>query len=289
MSNEAKMPGFSVIIPTWKNVEYLDLAYRGLTRNSAVEHEVIVFFNEMDDDCRRWLEGKNVVIDWSEQNLGVCAAVNRAAKLASTGYICYMNDDMYPLPGWDTALWQYINAARCVWIAGTAVEAGRATACYIGGHDYGQTPADFKEDKLLAEFGQIKRMYNVVSTWTPMLVKKSDWDAVGGFDEKYFPGYGSDPDLAMKLYLHGCRHFIGVGTSLVYHFSRRTISRFDSSYLMDPKEYFRKKWGITWKKFFNDVIHRDKIITDDLMEKVTDDSRWTASRVLKANRKQDGV
>ncbi len=263
------MTRFSVVIPTWKNLELLDLCYRGLTRHSAVAHDVVVFFNEEDEACRRWAAGKPLRWLGAPENLGVCPAVNRAAGLAVTDWICFMNDDMYPLPGWDTALAAYLDVAEKVWLSGTAVEAGRATPCYIGGQDYGDAPATFQEERLLRDCGRLRRPYNVVSTWTPTLVRRADWEAVGGLDEAYFPGNGSDPDLAMKFYRHGCRHFIGVGTSLVYHFSRRTTARFDGAPVMDAKAHFKEKWGMSWRRFLNRVIRRDEVITPRLLRSLS--------------------
>jgi len=256
----AAVTPFSIVIPTWRNIEYLDLACRSIRENSAVEHEIVVFFNEIDDSCRDWLIGKSVLYDQSTENLGVCAAVNRAVLKSTNDKICFFNDDMYALPGWDTALTQYFGLSDKLWLSGTAIEAGKAAECYIGGHDYGHSPADFEEERLLREFATLKRPYNVVSTWTPTVISRTNWEAVGGFDENYFPGSGSDPDLAMKMYKYGCRHFIGVGSSLVYHFSRSTISRFDTADLPDPKAYFKKKWGVSWKRFLNKVIRRGTII-----------------------------
>jgi GT2 family glycosyltransferase len=252
---------FSVVVPTWKNLEYLDLMYRGLTRNSAVDHELIVFFNEFDSKCTEWAEGKNILFDQSEENTGVCTAVNRAAGKASTDYICYMNDDMYPLPGWDTALAGYIGMTEKLWLSGTAIEPGNSTPCYIGNCNYGNSPSDFKEEKLLKEYRTLIRPYNMVSTWTPVLLSKADWEAIDGFDEHYFPGFGSDPDLAMKMYRHGCRNFLGVGNSLVYHFAKGTTARFAGPETMDPRKYFKSKWGITWKKFHKNIIQRNSIIS----------------------------
>jgi GT2 family glycosyltransferase len=261
------MKRFSVIVPTWRNIEYLDLCYCGLMRNSAAEHEIIVFFNEMDEACQRWAEGKRVKWVGSPENLGVCPAVNRGAGMATTEYICFMNDDMYALPDWDTALAAYFGVAEKLWLSGTAVEADEAAACYIGGHDYGRTPGDFDEERLLREYATIKRPYNTVSTWTPTLLSRRDWDAIGGLDEAYFPGNGSDPDLAMKMYAHGCRHFIGVGASLVYHFSRKTTARFDGARQMDAKAYFEKKWGMSRRRFLDSTIRRDETITPELLKR----------------------
>jgi len=252
----------SIIIPTWRNLEYLNMAYRGILRNSSCPHEIIVFFNEMDDACLSWAENKSIKYAGTPVNLGVCGAVNRGVEMASHEFICFMNDDMYPLPGWDAALAKYVDAADKIWLSGTAVEAGRATECYIGGCDYGRSTLDFREEDVIADSVKLRRPYNVVSTWTPIVMKKRDWNAVGGFDEAYFPGNGSDPDLAMKMYDYGCRHFIGVGASLVYHFSRKSISRFDDADVMDPKKYFENKWGMSWSRFLKKVLRRGKRISD---------------------------
>ena len=262
------MTGFSIIVPTWNNLDYLDLAYRSLTRHSAAAHEIIVFFNEIDERAARWAGERGVRHASSPQNLGVCGAVNRAAAMATREFLCFFNDDMVALPGWDTAFAPYLGLADKLWLSGTAVEAGKATACYLGGHDYGSSPADFQEERLLGECGRLVRPYNVVSTWTPIVMPRRNWEEVGGFDEAYFPGNGSDPDLAMKMYAFGCRRFIGVGASLVYHFSRRTVSRFDGQELMDPKAYFKTKWGMSWKRFLNGTLHRDEVITPDLVRRL---------------------
>ena len=166
------VPVFSVIIPSWKNLDCLSLAVRSLQTHSARQHQIIVFFNEVDEDCRGWRDGKDILFGDSPENLGVCSAVNRAAELATSDYICLFNDDMYALPGWDTALAQYAGLSDKLWLSGTALEAGRAAACYIGGCDYGAGPSDFREQELLMEFESLKRPYNVVSTWTPIMAKR---------------------------------------------------------------------------------------------------------------------
>ncbi|MFH1477086.1 MAG: glycosyltransferase [Verrucomicrobiota bacterium] len=263
------MKKFSVIIPSWKNIALLDLVYKGLRLNSAIEHEIIVFFNEYDDKAKQWAADKAVIYDFSPVNLGVCAAVNRAAKLATTDYICYMNDDMYPLPGWDMSLQPYLELSDKIWISSTPVEPGKANPCAIGFCNYGTTPQTFREDDLLRDYRKLKRPYNVFSTWTPSVIPKSNWDAIGGFDEHYFPGHGSDPDLAMKMYAYGCMLFIGVGTSLVYHFARQTVSRYDGQKPNDSKAYFRKKWGMSRCKFLNNMLYRGEVITPELLKKIS--------------------
>jgi GT2 family glycosyltransferase len=264
------MQPFSIIIPTWKNIPFLDLCYRSLRENSAVNHEIFIFFNEFDESAEQWVQGKDVRFEQNEKNIGICEAVNSAARQVSHDFICYFNDDMYALPGWDTALEPYLHISDKLWLSSTAIERGPSTPCYIGNHDYGSSPENFREQDLLREYHGLKRPYNMVSTWTPTVIPRKNWEAVGGFDEAYFPGYGSDPDLAMKMYRDGCRHFIGVGTSLVYHFGKQTTSRYDKpgTDIMDSHGYFKKKWGVARSKFLKKTLRRDEIITPDLLKKM---------------------
>lgn len=262
------MKRISIIIPTWKNVALIDLTCRGLKRNSAVNHEIIVFFNEYGEAERKWRSGKDILSDSSETNLGVCAAVNRAARLATCDYICYMNDDMYPLPGWDVALDPYMGMDEKLWLSSTPIEPQEANPCAIGSCDYGDSPANFRETDLLRDFEKLKRPYNMVSTWTPFVISRANWEAIGGFDETYFPGNGSDPDLAMKMFKHGCRLFIGVGSSLVYHFARKSTARHDGQKSMDPRSYFKQKWGISWRRFLNSMLYRGEVITPRILDKI---------------------
>jgi GT2 family glycosyltransferase len=223
-----------------------------------------VFFNQFDAECEAWVKGKAVLHDRSDTNLGVCAAANRAARQATREFLCFMNDDMVALPGWDVALQPYLRLADPLWLSGLAIEPGKCHPGVVGGRDYGTSPDTFDESRLLRDLEQLRRPYNVVSTWPPTVLPRANWEAIGGFDEAYFPGPGSDPDLAMKMYRSGCRHFIGVGTSLVYHFSRQTTGRFDGVPAVDPRRYFRRKWGMTMRRFLRRVIRRDAVITPRL-------------------------
>lgn len=261
------MEPFSIIIPTWKNLKYLNLAYESIRKNSAVKHEIIIFFNEITEECIKWASEKpDIKYLGAEKNLGVCKAINSAAAIATCNYILFLNDDMYALPCWDMGFYPFLNSSEIIWLSGTAIERGKAADCYIGGQDYGSSPDNFEEERLLKEYKKFIRPYNVISTWTPILISKYDWNLIGGFDERYFPGYGSDPDLAMKMFNHGCRKFIGVGTSLFYHFSRTTIQRFDHTDAEEKaKKFFKEKWKISWRKFIKKMIYRGKIITPSLL------------------------
>ena len=50
---------FSIIIPTFNNLEYLKLCLKSIEKNSKFKHEVIVYINEGKDGTRDYLSKKN--------------------------------------------------------------------------------------------------------------------------------------------------------------------------------------------------------------------------------------
>ena len=55
---------------------------------------------------------KYVNFTFSENNIGLCSAVNLAAKQAKTNYIIYSHDDMYFCPDWDLVLKQELDKLK---------------------------------------------------------------------------------------------------------------------------------------------------------------------------------
>src|SRR5450759_2890700 len=115
---------FSILIPTWNNLELLKLCVRSIRENSSLAHQVIVHVNDGSDGSLAWVQEQQLAYTHSPQNIGICLAVNEAAMHAKRDYILYLNDDMYCCPGWDTAL---VNKMRSLgtdlfMLSGTMIE-----------------------------------------------------------------------------------------------------------------------------------------------------------------------
>ena len=63
----------------------------------------------------------------------------------------------------------------------------------------------------------------------------------------------SDNDFSMKLYHAGCRIFLGVGSSLVYHFACVSTGRIKKN---DGRKQFLRKWSLTQRDFDRYVLRR---------------------------------
>ncbi|GAB3167277.1 glycosyltransferase family 2 protein [Telluribacter humicola] len=235
---------FSILIPSWNNLSYLKLCVESIRRNSTYRHQIIVHINEGKDGTYEWVtQQPDLSYTYSDTNIGVCYALNGCASLATTDYILYINDDMYVCPGWDEALLNEIQAIghNLFFLSGTAIEREPQSSCSIKGN-YGSSPADFEEDRLLKEYTTLPMEDWQGATWPPNVVHKDMWNLVGGYSTEFSPGMYSDPDFSMKLWQAGVRLFKGLGKSRVYHFGSVSVKRVKKN-----KGYytFIRKWEMT--------------------------------------------
>jgi GT2 family glycosyltransferase len=240
---------FSLVVPTWNNLAHLRLFVESLRRFSAREHELIVHVNEGIDGTLDWLRGQGIAHTASAQNLGICQAVNLASARATGDYLLYFNDDMVVAPGWDTALERAIaRVARHgdFMLSGTMIEPEPSGNACVVIADFGREPVRFDLARFAREAPGLARGDWLGATWPPTLVPRELWHRVGGYSLEFSPGMGSDNDFSMKLWHAGCRVFLGVGDSLVYHFAKTSTGRIRRN---DGRRQFLLKWGVVPSAF----------------------------------------
>lgn len=250
--------GFSILIPSWNNLPYLKLCVESIRKHSTHPHEIILHLNEATDGSLEWAKEQGLKFTFSPENVGVCHALNQASTLATTGFIAFLNDDMYVLPGWDLALWKEIEALphRMWFLSGTMIEPTfTRNACAIAPNDFGRTVEDFQEERLLNTFRSLPKADWSGATWPPNVVPKELWDHVGGYSEEFSPGMSSDPDFSMKLWKAGVRYFKGIGESRVYHFQAKSTGKVKKN---DGKRQFLEKWKMTQSTLFRFYLQRGK-------------------------------
>ena len=239
---------FSILIPSWNNLEYLKLCIESIRKNSSFVHQIIVHVNEGTDGTLSWIQSQgNISYTRSSENVGVCYALNYCSTLADTDYILYMNDDMYVCPLWDKYLFEEIEklGQDNFFLSATAIEPKAQSICSIE-KNYGLTVQDFDEEKLLSEFHELPMEDWYGATWPPNVVHKSVWELAGKYSTEFSPGMYSDPDFSMKLWRLGIREFKGVAKSRVYHFGSVSVKKVKKN-----KGYYQfiSKWGMTQGTF----------------------------------------
>ena len=253
---------FSILIPTFNNLNYLKICIESLRKNSNFNHQIIVHVNEGKDDTIKYLKQNNLDYTFSEKNIGMSLALNTASKLAKEKYIIISHDDFYYCPNWDKEFVKEINLLNHnnFYFSGTMVGATDNNKIDYDSlpplFNAGLTFKDFNETKLLNNLKEIQTFDFQGSTKHPALVHIDIWNKVGGWSDDFFPTGGDDTDFVIKLWNENIRIFKGLGKSSVYHFGSITTRKKDKSlftYLGNRgNKIFLLKWkiGINFFEYF---------------------------------------
>jgi len=264
---------FSIVIPTWNNLPYIKLLVDSLRKNSKYVHQILIHVNDGSDGTLAWVREQNIEHTCSPDNVGICFAVNRAAALAKHKYLVYMNDDMIVLPDWDVELLKNAEGFgnERFMLSATMVEPRETGNKCVVVANFGDRAETWDENLALSKCDSLRRSNWLGSTWPPTLVPTWMWQEVGGYSTEFSPGMSSDNDFTMKLYHAGCRIFLGVGSSLVYHFACVSTGRIKRN---DGRKQFVRKWSVTQRDFDKQVLHRGETAKDNVVIESVDFSQF---------------
>lgn len=263
MTPDNNRPLFSVFIPTWNNLPFLKLCIESIEKNSAFSHEILIHVNDGSDGTLEWVRSRGYKYTHSEENIGVCWAMNGLRPLMTTDYVMYINDDMYMCPDWDRVLYDEIcrQSDKRWYLASTMIQPKahprRPNSVAVG--EFGRTVEEFDEAGLLAAYKSLAPADWRGAVLPPTVVHRDMWDLVGGYSIEYSPGMASDPDFNAKLWLAGVRTFKGLGKSLCYHFMSVSVNRIVKN---DGPIQFLRKYGITIRAFQEQILHVDELWDD---------------------------
>jgi glycosyltransferase involved in cell wall biosynthesis len=239
----------SILIPTLDNPAYLKCLLDSIKAYTVVDYEILIYYNTV------------------KNNLGLSKAINLLGKKAVGDFIFYPNDDMYLAPGWDEALLNAVNPnIHYQYLTAAMFEPQYENVCMNSPMDYGRTPLEFHEQRFLNGWKKARKIKeDVVSPYCPIFVTKALWDEVGGYDEAYFPCFGTDPDFAAKIYFTAKKagkpyEFRAVADAGVYHFQCITTDKIpnDASYRAQAASIFKSKWGMDWGTFYKQHLQIGK-------------------------------
>jgi glycosyltransferase involved in cell wall biosynthesis len=257
---------FSILIPTWNNLEFLKICVNSIKKNSHFDLQIIVIVNEGNDGTEEWIKNqKELDYIYSKNNIGICWGLNIARSIVKSEYIIYVNDDMYVLPDWDLELYKEIEIIghKNFTLSSTMIEpTDTGNACVVV-RDYGRNSHDFQEERLLNEYKSLSIVDWSGSMSPPNVIHVDMWDLVGGMSIEFSPGIFSDYDFSRKLFEAGVRFFKGKGNSLVYHFGSKSIFRIKHN---KGRKTFLLKWGYTTRIFNDKYLKRGKVFDGNITE-----------------------
>lgn len=195
-------PLVSIIIPTYGKA---DFTLRCLASIAAYPPdapiEVLVVDDASPDGCSAQLAaiaGIRLIIN--PRNLGYLRSCNAAARVSKGKFLLFLNNDTQVLPHWlDPLLKPFaedlrVGAAgsKLLYPDGSLQEAGGIIWSDGSGWNYG------RYDDPERPIYNYRREVDYCSA-ASLMVPRSLFDQLGGFDERYAPAYCEDSDLAFRL------------------------------------------------------------------------------------------
>ncbi len=201
-------PVVSVVIPVYNQIHYTYACLKSILEHTKdVPYEIIIA-DDVSSDATAELPkfAENLVISRNETNQGFLKNCNQAAKKARGKYIMFLNNDTQVTEGWLSALVNLIESDHTIGMVGSKLvypdgrlqEAGGIIWSDGSGWNYGRL-----DDPDKAEYNYVKDVDYI--SGAAILLPKTLWEAIGGFDERFAPAYCEDSDLAFEVRKAGYR------------------------------------------------------------------------------------
>jgi GT2 family glycosyltransferase len=245
-----RLPRCAVVIPTFNGGHLTSASVDAVLADVPVRcrREVVVVDDGSSDGSDRELARRAtgdaaLTFVRLDVNGGFARACNAGAAAAGDpDYLLFLNNDTLPGRGWVDALVQEIEADEDVAAAGAKLLFANDLIQHAGvvigqdrwpHHLYAGFPADHPA---------VNRRRDVPAvTAACMLIRRADFDALGGFDVAYLNGY-EDVDLCLRLGERGRRIRYCPG-SIVYHLE--SVTRWPEGVpheVEGPSRVFAERW-----------------------------------------------
>ncbi len=240
----------SVIIPVFNKFRFTQACLASLQQHQDnLDFEVIVVDDgSRDETVEQLTKVPGLRLLPGEGNAGFIASCNRGAAEARAPYLLFLNNDTVVTAGWLSALYNTFRdeptaglvGSKFVYPDGRLQEAGGIIWQDASGWNRGKY-----QDADKPEFNYLREVDYCSAA--SVMIPKSLFDRLGGFDAKYAPGYYEDTDLAFKVRAAG-RKVLYQPLSRVIHYEGVTGGTDLSAGAKQYQERNRTTFADTWKK-----------------------------------------
>ena len=242
-------PVVSIIIPVYNQYFYTHQCLSSLLANLPdCAFEVIVVDDcSTDETCLASHLLTGVKILRNQENLGFVGSCNRGAAAATGQYLFFLNNDTTLNPGAIDALVDTfatfpkagLVGSKLVYPDGRLQEAGGIMWQDGSGWNYGRLA-----DADHSDYNYVRSVDYV--SGAAIMLPKTLWDELGGFDVRYTPAYYEDVDLAMQV-RHAGYDVLYQPSSVVVHFegisNGRDVKSGMKAYQVRNMTRFQDKWA----------------------------------------------
>ena len=213
-------PIVTVIVPTYGQLPFTLRCLASIAKHTcALPIEVIVV-----DDAWSGADGaalalvRGIRLIRNETNLGFLHSCNKAAGLAKGRYLYFLNNDTQVLDNWVepmVSLFQHRPDTGAVGVKllypdGRLQEAGGIIWQDASGWNFGRL-----EDPTKPAYNYVREVD--YCSGAALMVERSVFASLGGFDERYAPAYFEDTDLCFRLRRIGLKTLYQPAARVVHH------------------------------------------------------------------------
>ena len=258
-------------ISTYNNLNYLKLAVESVRKNSYYNNAPFVIHAEnCSDGTDEWLitnrdkYALEVYIEHNKVPVGIGGGMNFCAAKVDTDYIMFLHSDFYVTKNWDKTCYDEIQKhTEPTWVFSHRVEPDmfnspqRPGTVIVPQDAFGAYHDDFDAasfEHWAAEFVATNDFTIPKTEGVSGLIRKKDWDVIGGNDPLFAPTSWEDMDLFLRMLYKGYK-FVLTSKSLVWHFGARGSHRLEenggktSERQRLSEEKNQKNWLEKWGKF----------------------------------------
>lgn len=235
-------------ISTYNNIDYLKIAIQSVRKNSYFkEAPFIIHAENCTDGTNEWLlenkEKYNLKLIIEPENIevrGIGGGMNVCADNVETEYIMFLHSDFYVTKNWDIECLNVFekNPNKKIWVFPYRVEPkmfetteDRFGTIFVDKDIFGAYHYDFNSkefDEWAEEFVSINDFKIPKGEGVSGLIRKKDWDEIGGNDPIFSPTSWEDLDLFLRMLNEGFE-FILTSKSMVWHFGARGSHRLEEN------------------------------------------------------------
>ena len=246
----------SIIIPTYRNPEYLDICLKSCIEQQHNKNEIIVAVDGFIDESKEVLEKYKKQINVLDlgKNQGMQTALNLGVMNATNEKIFIVNDDNVFSKDFDLEIEAQLKEKNVLTL--NQIEPEGPGIFNFPVKDFGRNPKEFKYDEFIKYESSIKKDELTIDGGIfPFAMYKKYYMAVGGFDVMYKSPFICDWDFFLKLELNGLE-FSRTSKAHFYHFVSMATKKGKNKEEMISSESpaaqtFIYKWGMPPNLFEN--------------------------------------
>jgi GT2 family glycosyltransferase len=273
--SDNQLPETSIIIPVFGNIDITLNCVRSIAANpQESSFELIIVNDASRDSSKRWLQKlPGVTVVDNSENLGFIQSCNKGAQSSKGKYLHFLNNDTEVTAHWLDELVNTFKSFNNVGLVGSKLlypdgrlqEAGAIVWNDGSAWNYGRG-----EDASNPQFNYARQVD--YCSGASILIPKTLFDLLGGFDTHYIPAYYEDTDLAQKITEKGLRVMYQPASEVI-HLEGATSGR-------DIYSGAKKHQAVNAQKFVNRWSPSFRTHGSNGINPIEEKDRFTKKRVL---------